>query len=497
MHSNFLGLDILCEFYYLTAMKQNNVLLINPWIYDFAAYDFWNKPVGLLAIGNTLSRNGFSTYLIDCLDRYQLPPLLQNSKKYATGKFIRTPAPKPQVLSHIQRHYCRYGMPLKFFLRKLNSIPTPQVVMITSGMTYWYEGPFFAIRIIRKKFPEVPIVLGGIYATLCYDHADRYSGADYVIKGKGEEAALKLASLLTGHRGAATETITTIPSVSYHYYPVLKSVPILTSVGCPFRCPFCASHLLFNKFSQRDPSEVVDDIHQYHSKRSVRHFDFFDDALLINQERHLSVILDGLKRLNVRAAFHTPNGIHPREMTPDLARQMAETNFQTIRLSFESTSISRQNEMGHKVTDDALANSVDYLEAAGYARKDLGVYVIMGLPGQTVDEVVESMLFVHGLGAKIYLSSFSPIPGTRDWEKAMSLYNLPDTLDPLLTNNTIYPLHRNDFTYGAFEALRNFSKVLNYSLDQKINLVASTEISRIIRKQFARDKDHVQWESSD
>lgn len=359
--------------------------------------------------------------------------------------------------------------------------------MITSGMTYWYEGAFFAIRVIRKKFPEAPIILGGIYATLCYEHADRHAGADYVIKGKGEEAALKLACLLTGHRGAETDTLTAIPTASYHYYPDLKSIPILTSVGCPFRCSFCASHLLFDKFIQRDPAEVIGEIHSYYSKRHVRHFAFFDDALLINQERHLSVILEGIKALKVRAAFHTPNGIHPREMTPELARQMAETNFQTIRLSFESISTSRQKEMGYKVTNDALANSVDYLEAAGYARKDLGVYVIMGLPEQSVDEVVESMLFVHGLGAKIYLSSFSPIPGTRDWEKSVNLYNLPNSLDPLLTNNTIYPLHRKDFTYGMFDTLRNFSKVLNHSLDQNINLVTSTEISRVMRKLFAGD----------
>jgi hypothetical protein len=28
------------------------ILLINPWIYDFAAFDFWTKPLGLLQIGD-------------------------------------------------------------------------------------------------------------------------------------------------------------------------------------------------------------------------------------------------------------------------------------------------------------------------------------------------------------------------------------------------------------------------------------------------------------
>jgi radical SAM superfamily enzyme YgiQ (UPF0313 family) len=32
----------------------------------------------------------------------------------------------------------------------------------------------------------VPIILGGIYATICNQHAAKYSQADYVIAGLGE-----------------------------------------------------------------------------------------------------------------------------------------------------------------------------------------------------------------------------------------------------------------------------------------------------------------------
>jgi len=32
------------------ASMSKNILLINPWIYDFAAYDFWMKPLGLLTL---------------------------------------------------------------------------------------------------------------------------------------------------------------------------------------------------------------------------------------------------------------------------------------------------------------------------------------------------------------------------------------------------------------------------------------------------------------
>ena len=52
-------------------MKRNlNLLLINPWIYDFTAYDFWSKPLGLLYIGSILREQGYGVSYIDCMDRY-------------------------------------------------------------------------------------------------------------------------------------------------------------------------------------------------------------------------------------------------------------------------------------------------------------------------------------------------------------------------------------------------------------------------------------------
>jgi len=62
----------------------------------------------------------------------------------------------------------------------------PDIVLVTSMMTYWYPGVFEAIRIISDLLPGTPVVLGGNYATLCRDHAVQNSGADVVLPGEGE-----------------------------------------------------------------------------------------------------------------------------------------------------------------------------------------------------------------------------------------------------------------------------------------------------------------------
>ena len=73
----------------------------------------------------------------------------------------------------------------------------PDLIGITSGMTYWYPGVFKLIEITKKFFQGIPIILGGIYATLCYDHAKKHSGADIVFKSGIELDAAKLISELT------------------------------------------------------------------------------------------------------------------------------------------------------------------------------------------------------------------------------------------------------------------------------------------------------------
>ncbi len=63
-------------------------------------------------------------------------------------------------------------------------------------------------------------------------------------------------------------------------------------------------------------------------------------------------------------------------------------------------------------------SAVSALRSAGYESPEIGVYLMSGLPGQTREEVEESMRKVKEAGARPYLSEFSPIPGTRIWEAA-------------------------------------------------------------------------------
>ncbi len=66
--------------------------------------------------------------------------------------------------------------------------------------------------------------------------------------------------------------------------------PILTSTGCPFRCPYCASSLLYNSFEQRQIDEIVYEIEELY-RLGVRDFAFYDDALLYRADYHIKPLL--------------------------------------------------------------------------------------------------------------------------------------------------------------------------------------------------------------
>ncbi|MBE9570101.1 MAG: radical SAM protein, partial [Proteobacteria bacterium] len=164
-----------------------SLILINPWICDFAAYDLWSKPLGLLYLAGYLRYCGFRIHLIDCLDVHH--PGMKGDKSmekpkrrlYGTGKFWRQEVPKPLPLSVVPRPYSRYGLSLNVFVEELNKIRKPAAILVTSLMTYWYPGVKEVISLARKVHPGVPIILGGIYARLCHNHARQNMQADRIV----------------------------------------------------------------------------------------------------------------------------------------------------------------------------------------------------------------------------------------------------------------------------------------------------------------------------
>jgi len=423
------------------------LILINPWIYDFAAYDLWSKPLGLLYLAGYLRDCGFRIHLIDCLDVHH--PLMKEDasfkaptrRLYGTGKFWRHEIPKPPQLHDIQRPYSRYGLSITTFEEELKKIRNPAAILVTSLMTYWYPGVREVIRLCNKNHPGTPVILGGIYATLCHDHALGTSGADNIIAGNDPRTLLKV---LNGH-GIETPRNIPDPTPAHLPYPAfdllsrIDYICLLTSIGCPYRCRYCASHYLNPALKLRDPDDVRDEILYWHKEFGAGDFAFYDDALLVSSNTHMAVLLEGLSDQYPKLRFHTPNAIHIREVNAKIARLMYRAGFKTIRLGLESADISIHHALDNKVEAGEFEKAVSHLLEAGFSRKDIGAYILIGLPGQSADSVIRTLDFVDRTGAFPYLSNYSPIPHTSLWNDAVKHSEYDIASEPLYHNNTLLP----------------------------------------------------------
>lgn len=462
---------------------KKQLLLINPWIFDFAAYDLWSKPLGLLYLASFLRQQGFQIEYIDCMDKYS-DDHIPKIKKYGIGNFRREIVPKPEILNHVPRHYARYGMSEDNFRKKLKEISPPDAILITSMMTYWYLGPLRVSEIVKQVFPKAPIILGGIYATILPEHAKQVIKPDFIVTGPGEEKVLAiLADLFRINPG-----IFQLPnSIDDYPYPAFDLVShpdyliIMTARGCPYDCSFCAQKQISTEFMQREPDKVVQEIISQSRKFRIIDFAFYDDALFINRDKHIKVIIKKIIEQDIPVRFHTPNGLFARYIDAELAELMYRAQFKTVRLSFETANENRRQDMYHKISNEGMTKAVEHLVNAGYDPIDLEAYVIMGLPEQELDEVISSIFFVNNLGVQVKLASYSPIPGTKDFECAVSKGIISPDIDPLLTNNSIFPLKKSATEYEAYRKIRKFAQVLNTKANRRLTPISDQQIGSILK----------------
>ena len=434
-----------------------HVLFVNPWIHDFAAYDVWAKPLGLLSLAAILRLHGCRVSYIDCLDRFhpRMPPS-DPGARHGRGPYLKTPLPKPPQFADVRRRFGRYGIDPAWFRQDLGRIDPPDLVMVTSAMTYWYPGVREAVASVKAAFPRTPLLLGGTYATLCRDHARASSGADELFSGPAEAAVLDLVKTHTGWTAAPQfnpDNLDTYPFPAFDLQRRIPCVPLLTARGCPFACAYCAAHLLEPRRLRRSPESVVAELDYWHRRWGVLDFVLYDDAFLADPQGHGLPVLEAVVRSGLAVRFHTPNALHIRGITAEAARLMFRAGFRMLRLGLETAEFE-DRELDRKVTAAEFDRAVRRLKAAGFRRGQIGAYLLAGLPGQGAAAVARSIDAVKRAGITPVLAYYSPIPGTALWDRAVASSRYDLAAEPLCTNNAVLPCRREPFDWHWLSELK-------------------------------------------
>jgi radical SAM superfamily enzyme YgiQ (UPF0313 family) len=393
-------------------------LLLFPPIYDFALYDLFLKPYALCRLGAWLARAGYQVRLVNGLD-YTDPlsaALLGSLRREArgTGKFFRQIVPTPPAVACIERSYARYGIVAESLEARI-SAEEPDVVFVSAGMTYWYPGVVEAIRIVKRIFPEVEVILGGIYPTLCPEHARATSGADVVVAGPAFPQIidiLKDRSLPTIAPPAAEELLL-LPEANW------DAGVLRLNQGCPLACAYCSSKTIEPRFTPGRPDLLVQTVREMNLRFGTRSFAFYDDALLVGKEEGLLPFLEQLRRSELSLKFYLPNAVHLRFLDRRCASMMKRGGFQEVRIGFESAQTAFHESFDKKLDTKMLAEGLEHLFQAGFAKQNIIVYVLAGMPGQEAGEVEESIRYAASFGIRVQLAEYSPTPGSALWVRAV------------------------------------------------------------------------------
>lgn len=444
-------------------MKRDvpHILLVNPWIHDFAAYDFWAKPLGLLILAALLRSHGVTVDYIDCLDRFHpKAPASDPSARYGRGPYLKTQIDRPRSLRDVRRTFSRYGIKPGWFREDLQTLQSPDLILVSSMMTYWYTGVQETIAVLRQIFPDTKIILGGIYATLCRRHALQNSGADEVFAGPGEK---DLFDLIARYTGFQTTPRFNPKDLDTYAYPALdlqnhiSYVPLLTSRGCPFKCTYCASHFLSPGRMWRSPPSVIEEIKFWHQTHQISDFILYDDAFLVNAEKHTIPVLQKMIQADMNLRFHTPNAVHIRGITAEIAALLFRAGFKTLRLGLETAEFDHREAIDQKVSENDFKRAVGFLKEAGFAKNQVAAYLLMGLPGQERAGVERSIRTVQEMEITPIIAYYSPIPHTAIWPKAVAASRYDLEADPIFTNNSVIPCQSEPFDWETISALKELA----------------------------------------
>jgi pyruvate-formate lyase-activating enzyme len=399
------------------------ILLVNPPILDYSAYDFWLKPFGLLRVAGFL-RGQADMVLFDYLDRMALTNGgIQGDDPWGRGEYQSVVVPAPPIFAGVRRRFRRYGRARSLFQKFLAEQEPFDFALIQTVMTYWYLGVKEVLEDLAAFSPNTKTVLGGVYATLCTDHA-RSLGADLVVAGSRLDELRRLLGLSPDHSGMPY----------WEGYHKLEVGVLKLAYGCPFRCTYCSVPRVEAAFTAYPLERALAEL-EFLCRRGAGNVAFYDDALLYRPDQILTPFLREVLRRRIRIHFHTPNALNARFVTRELAELMVQAGFRTFFLGFESNAYDWQRRTGGKVYSHELARAIEYLSAAGADREAITAYLIIGHPNSDQQEVEGSMRFAADLGVRIMLSEFSPIPGTPDGEQCRSSIDLNE---PLWHNKTVF-----------------------------------------------------------
>lgn len=308
-------------------------------------------------------------------------------------------------------------------------------------------------RAIRARLPNAWIVLGGENATAFTDEIlTSEASIDVCVIGEGEDSFVEL--LATPDRARLIEVpglalrvdgevvrtptrarirdIDTIAPPAWDLFPVDayldaghsggvdrgRSMPLLTSRGCPYRCSFCSSPTMWTtRYVRRTPALIVDEIAGYVERYRITNVDINDLTAMLTKDWIVEFCRElADRKLGVSLQF--PSGTRSEAVDDEAAAAMYEAGVRNFCYAPESGAATTLERIHKKVKLDRLSES---LRAAVDAGLTTHASIIIGFPHESLAEIWVTYRFVLELAHlgldTVAVMTFAPYPGSEEYDR--------------------------------------------------------------------------------
>ncbi len=205
-----------------------------------------------------------------------------------------------------------------------------------------------------------------------------------------------------------------------------RSMPILGTRGCPYRCTFCSSRATWTtRYQVRDPTDVVDEIASYVERWGVTNVDFYDLTAIIHRDWILAFCA-ALERRGLAITYQLPSGTRSEALDEEVLRALDRTGCRNICYAPESGSRRTLAWIRKKVDLERMVASMRTAVRTGITVK---ANLMLGFPGETRRDVWATVRFgmrLAWLGVEdLPLFPFIPYPGTALHDEMRAAGTLP------------------------------------------------------------------------
>jgi radical SAM superfamily enzyme YgiQ (UPF0313 family) len=251
-----------------------------------------------------------------------------------------------------------------------------------------------------------------------------------------------------------------MPYPAFDLYETRHFVPLITSIGCAYRCTYCATSFLRPRIVRRTGKSVLEEMGHWLGL-GISRFALYDDSFLLAAADFAKPLLRAIAALPVRPAIYNPNALNASLIEGEIASLLRGAGFQEIRLGLETIEPALQRQTGGKVDRKTFEKAVKDLLGAGFLPGEIRAYVLAGLPLQRWEEVKEAIDYGVGLGIKVTLAEYTPIPHTEMFERYKGLARYPIAEEPLFQNNALFPFAWEGFGEGDMQRLKAYVREKN------------------------------------